>query len=94
MSTWNAVWARTGVLLGWWHFRRCQRMVEAMLSGPTGGGARQAIMLAGSVRHISTLLAGVLVVEVAGGDPFSLAGGMLLATMVYRLYAVRRREGD
>lgn len=94
MTIWNAVWASAGFWLGWWHFRRCQRMVEAMLDGSAGGGARQSVMLAGSVRHISTLVAGVLLVEVAGGDPFSLAGGMLLATMAYRVYAIRRRESD
>ncbi len=89
---WNALSLLGGFALGWWHMRRSQSMLESMLGQPTGQSVKRLVFKAGISRHIFTLLAGVLLIRVAGFEPFRLLGGMLIATMAYRVYVVRRRE--
>lgn len=89
---WNALSLLGGFVLGWWHMRRSQSMLESMLDTPSGQSVKRMVFKAGIGRHIFTLLAGFFMIRVAGFEPFRLLGGMLIATMAYRVYVVRRRE--
>lgn len=83
-----------GIALGWWHFKRCERAVLALLSAPQREVDRRAVWVGGIGRHVFTLAAGFCLVGVARLDPFRLGVGMLLATALYRAHAIARRERD
>lgn len=89
---WSLLSLAAGIALGWWHFRRCEGMVDAMMGQAAGAPFRRMALTAGMSRHIFTFAAGIFLIRVAGIDPFHLAGGLLVATLAYRVYVLRWRE--
>lgn len=85
-----------GVGLGWIHFRLYHHMLNVMMTKPENTPFRKLAVVAGLFRHIFILLAGICLIRGARLEPFPLCGGLLFATVAYRVYVLRLKplEGD
>jgi hypothetical protein len=91
---WSVLSFVAGMLLGWNHFRMYHRMLAALMEKPADSPFRRLAVGLGLFRHIFTFTAGILLIRVARLDPFHLCGGLFVATIVYRVYVLTRREQE
>jgi hypothetical protein len=89
---WSLLSFAAGFALGLNHFRMYRRMLEAMTQKPADAPFARLAVVSGLFRHIFTLAAGILLIQVAKLDPFHLCGGLFAATVAYRAYLFRRRD--